>query len=307
MKKDYIKFRFLHLISFVAITATLIFVIGCKNKKKIECPPPEITSVDTQSVFQNKEFKYFKITIKTNSTACNGQLLYSIDNGREGTWQSKNEFMDVVAGTYVIAVKDVNDSVSRMQGQIVYEGYKGVVKEAPIPTKLMHAKIDAKNESCENCNNGKIVITASGGEPPYEYSIDKGKKYSASSTFSNLAPAVYNISIKDKTGKIYSHPLPVNIEKVAKMIGKISKTSIEKSLNELSSKRNFNLMDTILTWFESENIMVKGTIKAKKDFSIYRYLSRLVYDGPPGSIKVKVESLNYNDKNHINEITITEL
>lgn len=306
IKKMYVKVAIIASFAIIIVIAFFMFK-NCRNNNSDLCPLPEIVGVDTESVFQNKIFEQFKITINSNSVKCNGDLQYSIENGREGSWQSNNEFINVVPGTYRIAVKDQNDSIARFNDLIVWEGYQGQNVMPQKAEKAIHAKIESNNETCAKCNDGKIVINAVGGKLPYEYSIDKGKKYSAKNSFTNLAPATYYVFVKDANGKIYTHTIPVIIEKAAKTIDKISKAIVEKSMNDLALKRNYELMDSILTWFESENTTVKGSFKTKQEYSIYRYLSRLVYDGQAGSIKLKIESLNYNDKNRINEITVKEL
>lgn len=45
--------------------------------------------------------------------------------------------------------------------------------------------------------NGSIVVTASGGAAPVEYSIDNGSNWQSSPVFSNLGPNSYNILVRD--------------------------------------------------------------------------------------------------------------
>ena len=49
-------------------------------------------------------------------------------------------------------------------------------------------------------NNGSIVIAATGGAPPLEYSIDCGLTYTSSSVFLDLGPGVYCASVRDALG-----------------------------------------------------------------------------------------------------------
>ena len=55
------------------------------------------------------------------------------------------------------------------------------------------------NSSCGS-NNGQILITATGGTGPYQYSIDGGNTYQSTGTFSNLAPGTYDILVDDNGG-----------------------------------------------------------------------------------------------------------
>ena len=46
--------------------------------------------------------------------------------------------------------------------------------------------------------NGEIEITASGGSPNYQYSIDGGSNFQGSGVFTQLDPLNYNILINDE-------------------------------------------------------------------------------------------------------------
>lgn len=71
-----------------------------------------------------------------------------------------------------------------------------LVNECP---SFTYQKTDA---NCFGANNGQIIISASGGTPPYQYSINGGSSWQAGNTFSNLPPANYTIAVKDSKGCI---------------------------------------------------------------------------------------------------------
>ncbi|MCB0594844.1 MAG: proprotein convertase P-domain-containing protein [Lewinellaceae bacterium] len=52
---------------------------------------------------------------------------------------------------------------------------------------------------CFNANNGQVSITAAGGYPPFEYSID-GIAYQFENIFSGIAPGSYIFTVKDTYG-----------------------------------------------------------------------------------------------------------
>ncbi len=66
------------------------------------------------------------------------------------------------------------------------------------------ADFTSTNISCFNEGNGSITITASGGTPPYTYSIDNGVSYPYSGpspfTISNLNPGLYHVRVRDANG-----------------------------------------------------------------------------------------------------------
>ncbi len=65
------------------------------------------------------------------------------------------------------------------------------------------------NASCTNPTNGSIVITASGGTPPYNYSLD-GVVFQNSNNFSGLTSGIKNLFIKDAGGTTASSDLVTN-------------------------------------------------------------------------------------------------
>jgi hypothetical protein len=309
MKQKSIR-RIFNVSALIVLVGTFIFVTESCHKKTEEgkCPPPKIIEVDTQSVYGGEAGNNFIIEIKAEGTSCSGELLYSIENGRDGTWQSENIFENVDAGAYIIAVKDENDTVARISEAIVWEGFPGAGSETEeiVVGDALHANIKSTNETCEGCNDGKIVISATGGTPPYQFSVDKGKKFIENNSFSKLAPGSYSVQVKDSEGKIYTHTIPVIIDKVKSASVKIPKETVEKFLNDLSSNRSYDVMDSILTWFESNDSKVSGQTKTGDDYTIYMYTNRLMMDGPKGSIKVEVQGVTYNDRNQISGITIKE-
>jgi hypothetical protein len=65
------------------------------------------------------------------------------------------------------------------------------------------AFVSATSTKASNClDDGSIKLTASGGTPPFMYSIDSGRTYQASSTFTGLAAGSYTGFVKDQTGTL---------------------------------------------------------------------------------------------------------
>jgi len=63
-------------------------------------------------------------------------------------------------------------------------------------TTVTHTTVNT-NPDCAGASTGSIVITASGGTTPYQYSIDGGITFQASNTFSGLAAGSYNVIVED--------------------------------------------------------------------------------------------------------------
>jgi gliding motility-associated-like protein len=66
----------------------------------------------------------------------------------------------------------------------------------PNPTVVTHTSVDIA-PLCNGSSDGTIVITAAGGTPSYQYSIDGGTTFQSSDTFSNLPSGTYNVIVED--------------------------------------------------------------------------------------------------------------
>ncbi|MFN8250182.1 MAG: SprB repeat-containing protein, partial [Ferruginibacter sp.] len=107
---------------------------------------------------------------------------FSID----GTvYQSSNIFTSLDAGFYTVYIKDAS-------GCITTTGVSVTNTVAPTFTTAIIAA------TCGN-SNGTITITASGGTPGYQYSLD-GTTFQLSNVFSVLATGTYTVTVKDANG-----------------------------------------------------------------------------------------------------------
>ena len=135
-------------------------------------------------------------TSSTVPVVCNGQsngiiamaasggtpgYQYSLNGG---AYQSSDTFY-VAAGTYTITIKD-NNGCTLTKTVTVTE-----------PTVLA-ANTSIQDASCDGGNDGVITVSANGGNPSYQYSLD-GINFKASDTF-HVAPGNYVITIKDSLG-----------------------------------------------------------------------------------------------------------
>lgn len=114
---------------------------------------------------------------------------YSIDAG--ATYQTSPVFNGLGVGSYNFLIKDALGCIY------------GFTYSLTDPTTL-NASALSNFATCPN-NDGSISITAGGGTPVYEYSIDNGVTYQPGNVFSNLAVGNYNnIRVKDANGCISS-------------------------------------------------------------------------------------------------------
>ncbi|MBK7763191.1 MAG: gliding motility-associated C-terminal domain-containing protein [Bacteroidetes bacterium] len=106
-----------------------------------------------------------------------------------GSFTTNNNFTGLYAGNYTITIKDNNGCtddtiVNLMQG----------------PDILFNSVV-VSDLICYGYNTGSVVVSASGGTPPIQYAINTSA-YSASNSFTNLAPGNYIIHAKDAIGCI---------------------------------------------------------------------------------------------------------
>ncbi len=112
-------------------------------------------------------------------------LQYSIDNGT--TYQAGNAFSGLGGGTFDVVVED---GVGCQTATTV------TLTE---PTALVIDSTATIDETC-SAADGSINVFVSGGTTPYQYSIDGGNTFQASSVFGNLAAGTYDITVVDANG-----------------------------------------------------------------------------------------------------------
>ena len=121
------------------------------------------------------------------ATAAEGTSPYSFTLNPVGTNNATGIFDDLSAGVYTITVNDAFGC--------------GPITSSPVtinePPAINVNSINFSPVTCSGDNNGEIHISASGGVPPLEYSIDDGLNYSPTADFTGLLPGTYQISIKD--------------------------------------------------------------------------------------------------------------
>jgi len=107
---------------------------------------------------------------------------YSIDGGVN--WQSANNFT-VPTGNYTITIRDANNCSTIRPATMT---------EPPVLTAFSANT----NATCDGGNDGRIVVTANGGNSSYRYSMD-GINFQLSDVF-NVGPGNYNITVRDLLG-----------------------------------------------------------------------------------------------------------
>jgi len=186
---------------------------GCSTQKTVTiAAAPVLTAVaSATSISCNNP------TAVITVTASEGQppYLYSIDNGLN--YQVSTQFPNVFPGTYFIKVKDAQNNEASAAINI---NPVSVVTAVSSVTKVI------------DCNSyASITTTASGGIPPYQYSINDSP-FQSSNVFSGLVSGVHQVTVKDAqncsftTNQIVIDPLVPLSATVDQTIDYCSYTSI---------------------------------------------------------------------------------
>ena len=117
-----------------------------------------------------------------------GTYEYSI-NGAAGPWQASGSFTALAPASYNVQIRDA-----------AHTGCVAVLNSALSITQpaVLNAVVTPTNVTCHGANDGIITITgATGGYGTYEYTINGGTAWFGLGSFTNLAPATYNVQIRD--------------------------------------------------------------------------------------------------------------
>ena len=127
--------------------------------------------------------------VTVNASGGTGALMYSLDGG---PFQSSNIFLNVMNGSHTITVKDANGCTIDIELDVV-----------AVPLD-MTAQL-TQGISCVGASDAIIVINASGGAEPLQYSID-GVNFQTSNIFENLPVGTYEPTVQDATGATSTAP-----------------------------------------------------------------------------------------------------
>ncbi len=116
----------------------------------------------------------------------------------DSTWEASVSYPSDYSGT---------DTV---EGQGFFKnGDTGFVDHA-VYIKNIDATASLTDPSCNGSCDGEIVLNASGGATPYQYSIDSGSSFQGSSTFSAQCAGNYDILIAGDSGCVHDTALSLN-------------------------------------------------------------------------------------------------
>ena len=154
-------------------------------------PALTATATSTNASCFNSNDGSATVTPSSNGVA---PFSYSIDNF--ATSQSSNVFNGLPAGTHTLYYRDAT-------------GCSGSVTINIAASTQMTIQVASTNASCNGTANGTITVTATGGNPNYQYSIDN-IVYQTSNVF-NVAAGSYNVYVMDGNNCVIQSTQPVVI------------------------------------------------------------------------------------------------
>ena len=115
-----------------------------------------------------------------------GNFEFSIDSGL--TWSATANYQDLAADLYYLQIRNANGTC-----ETAYANNPVDLRSDALALTL----VSQTPPSCENGNDGSLVLTANGGgQSRYEFSIDDGITWQTLGTFQNLNTGSYNLKTK---------------------------------------------------------------------------------------------------------------
>jgi gliding motility-associated-like protein len=123
-------------------------------------------------------------TITVNTTVVN-DVTYSLDGG---AYQNSNVFMNLVDGSHTVMVRHTN-------------GCEKQVTFVIAPSIPIQATFTTVPVNCNGGNNGRITISATGGNGLLQYAISPNlTSFSSSNVFNSLPGGTYTVIVQDSIG-----------------------------------------------------------------------------------------------------------
>ncbi|MDD2387366.1 MAG: S8 family serine peptidase, partial [Bacteroidales bacterium] len=152
----------------------------------INSPTPIVIGVST---IDASCYEYNNGTATITAQGGTNGYMYDIGNGL----QDENIFAQLQAGDYTVTVSDGNMCTAEIPFTI----------DQPL---MWYANIYLQNNiSCYGYNDGKVIISVGGNNPPYQYSIYQGI-WQASNQFENLEADSYTVTVQDNNGCTVTTP-----------------------------------------------------------------------------------------------------
>jgi len=188
-------------------TVTVTDALGCSSVATVEVSsPPAIIVDDVQHSDTLSCYGDGNGFIRVKASGGTGPLTYLLLPGNiPSSVADSGVFLNIGAGIYTVRIMDINDCpVDTVITLYQYDQLLAQINLVPVI----------------GLNPGSITLTAIGGKPPYEYSIDNGLTLQSTGQFDSLSAGTYQVYIIDANGCVFTkeanlvvNELDVNITK----------------------------------------------------------------------------------------------
>jgi gliding motility-associated-like protein len=145
-----------------------------------------------------------------------GSVIFKTTDGG-GTWVMDISPTGIIGQTMAFAPRTVPAGISMVNRKMFFGGFSGPggaannIMEYGKPADINVNATEIVDGSCTDAATGSIVVNATGGIPPYTYSINGGA-FQTSNTFSNITAGTKNIIIKDAFCGTLAKPIIVGVK-----------------------------------------------------------------------------------------------
>lgn len=179
-------------------TVNVMDALGCTSTTvAIVTEPSEISITGIYPTFSSCGSSNGALLI--TATGGTGTLQYQLN---AGGYQSSGSFTNLASGFYAIDVQDANGCVTSTFGSVSDQG-------GPVLSIVSQT-----NASCNNSNDGTIILIGTGGSGVLQYSINGGNTWQTSGSFTGLAGGMYLAMVKDAAGCSDGERIDLNLPPV---------------------------------------------------------------------------------------------
>lgn len=193
----------------VTITEPSLLVVNIASQLNVDCNGNSTGSVTLSGTGGTGAYQFSVVAVGNPPGAFGGGATFG----------------GLSAGMYTAYIRDANMCIS------------STIVTITEPVILGLGIVTQVDVVCNGQSTGSVVVQATGGTQPYQYSIDAGA-FSASNTFTGLAQGNYVIHVEDVNGCTQS--LPVTINENAAITGNLAVTSNGGLLYNSYGVRCFN-------------------------------------------------------------------
>ncbi len=175
-------------------TLTVTGANGCESTDEITISADE--TLPGAEIAASATTLTCEVSSITLTASGNGSYVWTNSNNQ--VIGNSNQLFVTSADTYTLTVTGENGCVS----------VDNIVIGVSTAIEAVVTAID--HVFCHGSSTGLVTVSAAGGTPAYEFSIDGGDNWQASGTFSGLAAGGYTVLVRDATGCTVQVPVTIN-------------------------------------------------------------------------------------------------